>query len=111
MFEGFIEERIDCAGTQLFVRRSPGAEGRPPLLLLHGFPQTSAMWRDVAPRLTGAFEVICPDLRGYGASDKPGADRPGEDAEHALYSKAGYGAGFCGPDAGVGTRALLRRRS
>ena len=40
MFEGFIEERIDGAGTQLFVRRSPGGEGRPPLLLLHGFPQT-----------------------------------------------------------------------
>lgn len=94
MFEGFIEERIDGAGTQLFVRRSPGGEGRPPLLLLHGFPQTSAMWRDVAPRLTDAFEVICPDLRGYGASDKPGADRPGEDREHALYTKRTMGQDF-----------------
>ena len=92
MFEGYIEERIDCAGTQLFVRRSPAGGGRPPMLMLHGFPQTSAMWRDVAPQLDDAFEVICPDLRGYGASGKPGMDRPGEDLSHALYSKRAMGA-------------------
>lgn len=87
MFEGFISERIDCGDVHLFVRRSPGGTGKPPLLLLHGYPQTSAMWRDSAPWLTKQFEVICPDLRGYGASDKPGTDTPGQDPTHALYSK------------------------
>lgn len=43
----------------------------PPLLLLHGFPQTRAMWREIAPALAQSFRVIAPDLRGYGASDKP----------------------------------------
>ena len=52
------------------------------------------MWRDVAPGLRDAFEVICPDLRGYGASDKPGADRPGQDKEHALYAKRAMGQDF-----------------
>ncbi|WP_323769381.1 alpha/beta hydrolase [Antarctobacter sp.] len=43
----------------------------PPLLLLHGFPQTRAMWAEVAPLLAKDFTVICPDLRGYGESGKP----------------------------------------
>jgi haloacetate dehalogenase len=43
----------------------------PPLLLLHGFPQTRAMWADVAPVLAQRYSVICPDLRGYGESSKP----------------------------------------
>lgn len=42
-----------------------------PLVLLHGFPQTHLMWRDVAAELAAEHTVICPDLRGYGASDKP----------------------------------------
>ena len=87
MFEGFISERVDCGDVHLFVRRSPGDTGKPPLLLLHGYPQTSAMWRDIAPLLADTFEVVCPDLRGYGASDKPGTDTPGQDPTHALYSK------------------------
>ncbi|MEM8774859.1 MAG: alpha/beta hydrolase [Pseudomonadota bacterium] len=48
------------------------AEGSgPPLLLLHGFPQTHALWAKVAPELSSSYTVICPDLRGYGASGKP----------------------------------------
>lgn len=47
-----------------------GGHGRP-IVLLHGFPQTHLMWRHVAPRLAADHTVICPDLRGYGASDKP----------------------------------------
>lgn len=43
----------------------------PPLLLLHGFPQTRAMWAHIAPRLAQSHTVICPDLPGYGASAKP----------------------------------------
>lgn len=44
-----------------------------PIVLLHGFPQTHLMWRHVAPALAQRHTVICPDLRGYGASDKPAA--------------------------------------
>ncbi|MBD0674313.1 alpha/beta fold hydrolase [Streptomyces sp. CBMA156] len=65
--------------------RLPGADGvelaaavggsGSPVVLLHGFPQTHLMWRHVAERLADEHTVICPDLRGYGASDKPaGAD-------------------------------------
>src|SRR5919106_1612502 len=54
----------------------------PPVLLLHGYPQTHVMWHRVAPRLAERFTVVCPDLRGYGDSDKP---RGG--ADHAAYSK------------------------
>ena len=43
----------------------------PPIVLLHGFPQTHLMWRHVAASLAGTHTVICPDLRGYGASSKP----------------------------------------
>lgn len=42
-----------------------------PVLLLHGYPQTGQMWRKVVPHLTGQFTVVCPDLRGYGDTDKP----------------------------------------
>jgi haloacetate dehalogenase len=47
-----------------------GGEG-PPVLLLHGYPQTAQMWHKVAPKLLDEFTVVCPDLRGYGDSDKP----------------------------------------
>ncbi|SQE00465.1 Alpha/beta hydrolase fold [Parafrankia sp. Ea1.12] len=66
--------------------RLPGADGAmlstaiggtgSPVVLLHGFPQTHLMWRQVAERLTARHTVICPDLRGYGASDKPPATGP-----------------------------------
>ncbi|MFF9213318.1 MULTISPECIES: alpha/beta fold hydrolase [unclassified Streptomyces] len=66
--------------------RLPGADGvelaaavggsGSPVVLLHGFPQTHLMWRHVAERLAGEYTVICPDLRGYGASDKPVATGP-----------------------------------
>ncbi|MEU8513564.1 alpha/beta hydrolase [Kitasatospora sp. NPDC048722] len=66
--------------------RLPGADGvelaaavggsGSPVVLLHGFPQTHLMWRHVAERLAGEHTVICPDLRGYGTSDKPAATGP-----------------------------------
>ena len=43
----------------------------PPVLLLHGYPQTAQMWHKIAPKLLDEFTVVCPDLRGYGDSDKP----------------------------------------
>ncbi|MEX0605501.1 MAG: alpha/beta hydrolase [Marinobacter sp.] len=54
----------------------------PPLLLLHGYPETHAMWHRVAPTLARQFHVVCPDLRGYGDSDKPGGL-----PDHSNYSK------------------------
>ncbi len=54
----------------------------PPLLLLHGFPQTNMMWHRIAPSLAERFTVIAADLRGYGDSSAPDSD-----AEHAAYSK------------------------
>jgi haloacetate dehalogenase len=56
--------------------------GGPPLLLLHGYPQTHAIWHRVAPRLAEHYTVVCPDLRGYGDSAKPESD-----ASHEPYSK------------------------
>jgi haloacetate dehalogenase len=58
-----------------------GGEG-PPLLLLHGFPQTHAIWHRVAPALAAHFTLVLPDLRGYGDTD-----RPESSADHAPYSK------------------------
>ncbi|MEL7099817.1 MAG: alpha/beta hydrolase [Pseudomonadota bacterium] len=84
MFEGFAARRIDLPGGHVFARI--GGDG-PPLLLLHGYPQTSAMWHRVAPALAKNHTVICADLRGYGASSKP-VSAP----DHAPYSKRAMGA-------------------
>ena len=81
MFEGFVEEYIEGDGANLFVRHS-GPKNAEPIVLLHGYPQTSAMWHAVAPILSRSYQVICPDLRGYGASEKPNSD-----ARHYPYSK------------------------
>jgi haloacetate dehalogenase len=76
---GFATSVIEVGETTIYVER--GGSG-PPVLLLHGFPETSAMWRDVAPRLTESFSVVCADLRGYGASGCPPSAE-----DHAPYSK------------------------
>jgi haloacetate dehalogenase len=67
-FEGFTLETRTANGQQVRLRR--GGSG-PPLLLLHGNPQTHAMWHKVAPVLARRFTVIAPDIRGYGFSAKP----------------------------------------
>jgi len=79
MFEGFDTLRVAASGVELFCR--VGGSG-PPLVLLHGFPQTHACWHAVAPRLAERFTVVVPDLPGYGLS---GARPPGEN--HEAYSK------------------------
>ncbi|MEM0987660.1 MAG: alpha/beta hydrolase [Pseudomonadota bacterium] len=79
MFEGFTDTFIDTSGARIRVRH--GGAG-PPLLLLHGNPQTSAIWRHQAAALQDRFSLICPDLRGYGFSSKP----PAGD-NHINYSK------------------------
>jgi haloacetate dehalogenase len=78
-FDGFHLEQVSVAGGSIRLRH--GGSG-PPLLLLHGNPQTHAMWHKVAPALAERFTVICPDLRGYGGSFKPEAT-----ADHAPYAK------------------------
>jgi haloacetate dehalogenase len=70
MLEGFESLRIARDGVTLHVRRA--GQGTP-LLLLHGHPQTHAMWHRVAPRLAERFELVLMDLRGYGDSGRPEA--------------------------------------
>jgi haloacetate dehalogenase len=79
VFEGFTSATLEVGETTIFVRR--GGVG-PPLLLLHGFPETHVMWHRVAPVLARDFTVVCADLRGYGASGKPPSS-----PEHTQYSK------------------------
>ena len=67
-----------------------------PVVLLHGFPQTHLMWRKVAPALAERHTVICPDLRGYGDSDKPAARSPD------TYSKRMMGADIVAAVAALG---------
>lgn len=66
---GQVERTITIDGTNLQV--TTFADHGPAILLLHGFPQTRVAWRWVAPALADGFQVVCPDLPGYGASDPP----------------------------------------
>ena len=84
MFEEFEAAEIDSGEAMIFLRR---AGYGPPLLLLHGFPQTHLMWREIAPLLVHRFTVICADLRGYGSSSCPPST-----PDHAPYSKRAMAA-------------------
>src|SRR5689334_24419809 len=66
---GFDYQRVTVA-EDVALNVAVGGTGSP-IVLLHGFPQTHLMWRHVATDLAADHTVICPDLRGYGASDKP----------------------------------------
>jgi haloacetate dehalogenase len=79
VFEGFERERIQTSETEIELVR--GGEG-PPVLLLHGYPQTHAMWHLLVPRLAEDFTVVAADLRGYGDSSKPFGEE-----DHSTYSK------------------------
>ncbi|MEW5424291.1 alpha/beta fold hydrolase [Amorphus sp. 3PC139-8] len=65
LFPGFRSEMVDGDGVKIHCRI--GGDG-PPLVCLHGFPQTHAMWHKLAPALAARYTVVLPDLRGYGAS-------------------------------------------
>ncbi|WP_381796635.1 alpha/beta fold hydrolase [Streptomyces niveus] len=69
---GFTYQRVPVA-DDVTLNVAVGGSGSP-VMLLHGFPQTHLMWRHVAVELAAHHTVICPDLRGYGASDKPAED-------------------------------------
>ena len=84
MFEGFEERQVEGEGVPIHLRI--GGNG-PPLLLLHGYPQTHAIWHVVGPRLAERFTVVCPDMRGYGRSGKPA-----NDVENRAYSKRAMAA-------------------
>jgi len=79
LFPNTREQRFDMRNVEIFAR--VGGNG-PPLLLLHGFPQTHAMWHAIAPRLMEHFTCVMPDLRGYGFSSCPE-----NDPENFAYSK------------------------
>ncbi|WP_089104183.1 alpha/beta fold hydrolase [Streptomyces hyaluromycini] len=76
---GFQQHRVPVADG-VALHTAVGGTGSP-VVLLHGFPQTHLMWRHVAAGLADGHTVICPDLRGYGASDKPA------DADGTSYAK------------------------
>jgi haloacetate dehalogenase len=79
LFPGFEVRRVSTSGADIHC--VIGGSG-PPLLLLHGYPQTHAMWHAVGPRLAERFTVVCSDLRGYGDSSKPPGGK-----DHVGYSK------------------------
>jgi haloacetate dehalogenase len=78
-FPGFTRSQVKTSGATINVVK--GGSG-PPLLLIHGAPQTHITWRLMAPELAKSYTVVAPDLRGYGDSSKP-ADTP----DHVNYSK------------------------
>jgi haloacetate dehalogenase len=79
MFDGFTSEVRTINGVRIhFVLSGAG----PPVLLVHGYPQSHVMWHRIAPSLAARFTVVCPDVRGYGDSDKPPSG-----PSHSAYSK------------------------
>jgi haloacetate dehalogenase len=79
LFPGFDATTLSVDGIDIFCRT--GGNG-PPMLLLHGYPQSHAMWHRIAPGLADHFTLVMPDLRGYGQSSAPQ-----DDADHTAYSK------------------------
>ena len=94
LFADFSPREIPVPGGALRAR--VGGAG-PPLLLLHGNPQTHLMWHRLAPALAARFTVVCPDLRGYGGSFKPPAT-----PDHAPYAKRAMAADMVAAMAALG---------
>ncbi|HEX8662817.1 MAG TPA: alpha/beta hydrolase [Beijerinckiaceae bacterium] len=83
LFPGFASHWIDGPAGRIFARS--GGSG-PPLVLLHGFPETHACFHRIAPALARTHTVVCPDLRGYGWSSAPKGD-----PAHETYAKRAMG--------------------
>ena len=88
VFKGFEQKSITVSSEDgpIEIAYQVGGKG-PPILLLHGFPQTKAIWENVAPELANNFTVIASDLRGYGGSSKPHGKK-----DHSTYSKRSMAA-------------------
>ncbi len=87
LFPGFEQRRIAANGVEINAVVGPRVERAPALLLLHGYPQTLAIWHKVAPALARRYNVVATDLRGYGDSAKP----PGG-PRHEAYAKRAMAA-------------------
>jgi haloacetate dehalogenase len=85
LFPGFEKHHVDVGGG-IAISAVVGGRGAP-LLLLHGHPQTHAIWHRVAPVLAEHFTVVAADLRGYGDASKPAGD-----ADHGNYAKRALAA-------------------
>jgi haloacetate dehalogenase len=96
MLDGFSYHRIAVAAGSAEINVAVGGSG-PPLLLLHGFPQTHLAWRAVASRLASRYSLVVPDLRGYGDSRGP---RP--DPDHHGYNKRAMAGDMIELMAGLG---------
>jgi len=83
-FKEFEQSVVETEHAHIFVRQFGAG---PPVLLLHGFPETHEMWRDVAPLLAQCFTVVCADLPGYGRSSCPATC-----ADHSTYAKRAMAA-------------------
>jgi haloacetate dehalogenase len=94
MFEGFAERGVDTARGRVFARV---AGDGPPLLLLHGYPQTHLMWHAAAPLLAERFTLVAADLPGYG-----GSFRPAPAPDHAPHSKRAIARDLVAAMAGLG---------
>ena len=90
LFPGFTPRDVDVNGVAIHAVVGPKRPG-PAILLLHGYPQTHAIWHRVAPRLAERFNVVAADLRGYGESAKPPTT-----SDHAPYSKRAMAADQAG---------------
>ena len=86
MFEGFTAQSYAVNNSAVYAVVGGPADA-PPLLLLHGYPQTHAMWHRVAQRLATRYRLVIPDLRGYGRSARPPVDD-----DHAAHSKRAMAA-------------------
>ena len=86
LFPGFRSLDVDAGGVRIHAVVGPHVE-QPALLLLHGYPQTHAIWHKVAARLARRFNVVAADLRGYGDSEKPPTT-----PDHAPYAKRAMAA-------------------
>jgi haloacetate dehalogenase len=86
LFPGFRSQRVSTAGCDIHAVIGPRRDA-PALLLLHGYPQTHAIWHKMAPRLAERWNVVASDLRGYGDSGKPPTT-----PDHAPYSKRAMAA-------------------
>ena len=96
LYPGFAARRVATEGAEIFLRT--GGAG-PPLLLLHGYPQTHVCWHRIAPALARHFTLVIPDLRGYGESRGPAADD-----RHLAYSKRAMAADCVAVMADLGHR-------